>query len=307
MSLYSQENARKLLDRLIERPAIATACRAIIGSNSKILYVWCRDAARDREDGVTDSKFLVQDWPAEGDQTWFDKGVKMTRVMHALNLDSTERDTLSSSERFVIEGGKLQPEPDPIIHADSLSLDELDWIAKYGTRDRSDIWKRDENGGIVYLKVKQEQPAQMRIHALRALLADLWNPPERREVDTKLSGGVLVIRKSKPTTPLVEDLRTRLAAIRAAKDGERTTKPNAPVEVMGRGEAGPPEKISMPSNEAPVTLADHPRAYEAPTPQPTPQPTQPDYRRPTKSLNAEDRKTPMPSGGFSVTQNGRPT
>jgi hypothetical protein len=307
MSLHSQENMRRILDELIERPSIARATRKILGSNSKILYVWCRDAARDRENGVTDSKYIVQDWPAEGDATWFDKGVKQTRVMHALNLDSDERDTLSHSERHVVEGGKICWTPNPVIAAHALSMDDFEWEFFYGNRPRSDIWQRDQNGGLIPLMVKQEQPAQIRIHALRALLADLWNPPERREVDTKLSGGVYVIgqqKREQQDSPLAADLRQRLADLRAK--GPAHPKPNAPVEIMGRGESGPRENISQPSSEAPPNLHDHPRAYTQPQPQPPQQPPTDYARRPTKALNAEDRRGAMPSGGFSTTT-GRPT
>ena len=306
MSLLSQENMRKILDRLIERPSIAQATRAILGSNSKILYVWCRNAASDRENGVDDSQYLVRDWPGEGDATWFDKGIKQTRVMHALNLDSDERDTLSHSERYVIEGGKIQWEPDPKVAADAISMDEFDWLAEYGTRDRSDIWKRDANGALIPLTVRQEQPAQMRIHALRSLLADLWNPPERRETDNRHSlTGALVIgaRKELPQrepSPLETDLRARLAAIRANPD-RPSARPSAPVEVMGRGDQGPRENVSQPSNEAPPDIRNHPRAYEAPAPQPKPEAPPVDYRRPTKRLDAQDRGGSMPSGGISMT------
>lgn len=314
MSLLSQENMRKVLDRLIERPSIAAATRSILASNSKVLFVWCRNAARDREDGVDDSPYLVRDWPAEGDATWFDKGVKQTRVMHALTLDSDERDSLSNSERYVFDGsGKLSWTPDPKVAADALSMDEFDWIAEYGARDRSDIWKRDENGALIPLKVKESQPAQMRIHALRALLADLWNPPERREVDNRLSGGgVLVLHGAKSPQPrqpseLETDLRQRLAAIRAS--GPKNPKPSGAPNFGNGGKssaaADPPEKVSQASTETPPPhVPDYPRPHtEAPAAPPV------DYsRRRHDDAGGQASTGPgkPPPGGFSLTT-GRAT
>jgi hypothetical protein len=296
MSLWSQENARLILDRLCEHPSV-TAAAKMIGSNSKIIWVWARSSARDKANNVTDSKFIIHGWPDDSDDSepvWFSDALQTARNIHALNMDMDHRDLINNGvERPVIEGGRFHYVVDPKAIADCRDAEE-------GLLLGYDDWPyaHDERGARIVLTVKEHVPAQLKIHALRALLP-LWNPPERRETDTRSQSSVLVLhgdvrpRPNKEATPLRMDLETKLAAIRANPQRE-TAKPNAAVDV-GHGRANPadpPERISAPSDETPTTVEE----LTAPPPRPAP----PNYGRPTSNLNAEDRRGPMPPGGFRV-------
>jgi hypothetical protein len=297
MSLYSPELARQILDRLVEKPNISQCMRAVAGTSSKIMYVWCDQARRDREAGVQGSKYLIQDWPDVGESMWFDKAIKATRIMHALNLDSMEREKLGGVEEPVIENGALCYKKDPWQLATFKNSQEAE---AFGFSDFP--YLHSEKGERIVLTVTKQQPAALRIHGLRSLLADLWNPPERREVQTQ-GQSVLVIKSepSKQTTPLLQDLNERLKRLRS--EGPAVAKPNGPVEILGRptGQREPQERVSLPSMDGdPLSPARNPRAPIESSEPPLEQPTiQPDYSKPSTKLDGQDRKN-LPPGGFRV-------
>lgn len=295
MTIYNQDLAKKMLNRLCEKPNVAAASRAILGSDTKLWWLWCDASLKDMQAGNTASKYLIQDWPEEGKTYWLHEGHKTCRVMAALTYESQERDALMNSKHVALQDGKVVYETDYVAARDALELDELDWLAKYGNRSRSDIWKRTPDGkALVPLLLPSEQPAAMRVHALRSLMSQLgWDPAVKTENVTK-NRGFMILAKNKTTserqqTPLRADLELRLAELRQKKLEDRVTKPEGPVKIEGRGSTNdPPERTSSPHSDP-----------EAPAPRPN-------YSRPAPSLNQENRHG-MPSGGFSMTRNGKPT
>jgi hypothetical protein len=304
--IWSTENARRVLDRLCEHPSVNAAAK-MLGGSSKLIWVWAHHSARDKANDVEGSKYRISGWPDEDSEPmWFHEAVDLSRKIHALNLDADTRELLNGIERPVVENGAF------CYAVDSKAIALFD-----NKRDAEDFggytdwpYLHNEDGSRVVLTIKEHVPAQLKIHALKSLMGSIWNPPERSETDVKHSGGVLVLHgnRAKPKasdTPLVQDLRSRLATIRANPD-RATAKPNAPVQIMGRGDGGPPEKVSQPSDDVQPDLHNHPRAYTVPTPQP-PKQEPVSYARPTRDLNAEDRpRGQMPAGGFAMTT-GRAT
>jgi len=307
MGLYSQDNAKKVLNRLVERPSVTGAAK-LLGASSKLIWIWCRNSARDKANGVLDSKYIIHGWPDDDpdsvEDIWFHDAVELSRKMHALNADADTRELLAGQPRTVIEGGRICFTPDPKIAAHALEMDDDLWELTYGSRPRADIFARDENGALIPLEVRDPVPAQLKIHAMKVLMPNLWNVPEKREIDKRSQSSVLVLhgdvqRPNKADSPLRADLETRLKAIRDNPD-RPTARPTAPVEILGRATGDPPEKISMPSNEGERTLADHPRAYLAPKPEPVRRPP-PSYARPAHHLDNAGRGAGVPPpGGFRV-------
>lgn len=314
--IRSPENLVKVLDCLTLNPSPTAAARAI-GASNKIVWIWGTQSAAKAAQGVPieDSGFGVA-WPdPDGPLVWFHEAFQQATKIF-LALASLEHLALigpdAGHKKIARSGdGRITFRIDRRVAADALSMDDFTWELVYGTRAKTDIFERDADGCLIPDVYTEPLPAQLRIHLLRSLLPSQFNPEQRSTSDVHHHGGVLVIGEHKPTkqpNALRDDLESRLAAIRAAKDGERVTRPSHPVEVFGRGSDGPPERQSTPYSDdaAQPDLRNHPRAFEVATlPPPQPQPT-PDYsRKPTKNLDATDRKG-MPPGGFS-TSTGRPT
>jgi hypothetical protein len=294
MSLWSQENARLILDRLCEHPSV-TAAAKMIGSQSKIIWVWARASSQDKTNNVADSKYIIHGWPDDSDDSpplYFHEAMQLARNIHALNLDHDTREMLGGIERPVIEGGKFQYVVDPLAVAQFKDAEEA---LTFGGLDD---WPfaHDERGARIVLTVKEHVPAQLRIHALRALMGGIYNVAERSESNVKTQSSVLVLhgntpRPNREATPLRMDLEARLTAIRNNPSRD-SAKPTGPVNVGSTANTNdPPERISAPSDQTPTTVEE----LTAPPPRPAP----PNYGRPTNNLNAEDR-IGMPSGGFKV-------
>jgi hypothetical protein len=111
------------------------------------------------------------------------------------------------------------------------------------------------SGARLPLVVRRHTPAALRIHGARSVLGGAgWNPSERREVDQRVNGKVLITGASrqgaaarpayaKPElSPLQRDLLQRVAALDAPG---RVTKATRPVDFgASRGDGNdPPEKI----------------------------------------------------------------
>lgn len=311
----NEETMIRVLDLLCTNPSPTKAARAVGGAD-KLVWQWGSKSAAQQAMNVPiqESGFGVH-WPdPEGPPVWFHEAFQQATKIF-LALASMEHLALigpdSGNKRVARDGsGKITFKIDLRVASDAMAMDEWDWEMHYGKRARTDIFERDADGCLIPDVYTEPLPAQLRIHLLRSLLPSQFNVPDRSTNEVHHTGGVLVIGEHKPErqpNALRDDLETRLAAIRAANNGARVTKPSHPVQIMGRGEDGPPERQSQPSNEASRPLSEHPRAYIRPA-LPAPRPQEPqDFRRPTRNLNAVDRTGNMPSGGFSVTGGGQPT
>jgi len=218
--------------------------------------------------------------------------IQAQRIFRLL-AESQVRSLLASPEsgggghlRQVFDGsGKPAWEVDPIKAAHALEMDDFDWSITYGENARrDDVYARDERGALIPLTVRDPIPSQTLIHLIRSLFGDQYNPSDRKEVDSKHQVEVLVIgdKKPKQQSSLRADLEARLAEVRA-NPNRATAKPNGPVAMIPHANpSDPPERLTATVDDAPRTLADHPRAYHAP-PSHVPKPV--NYARPNPSLD----------------------
>jgi hypothetical protein len=298
-----------------------TACARHLGMSPKIIWTWGRASAKDEWQKIppSESAFGVH-WPnddPESEPIYFHHALTQARVIF-LALASMEATALigpnAGHTRVARDGsGRVMFKVDRKVAADALSMDSWDWEMRYGTRDRKDIFERDADGCLVVDTYVEPLPSQLKIHLLRSLLPSQFNPENKSTTEMIHAAGLVIVgeHRDKPPNALRDDMEARLARVLAGRSGHdnpnSTKKPNAPVQILGRGESGPPEKVSQPSNETPVPLDQHPRAYTAAPALPAPKPEAPqDFRRPTKRLDATDRVGNMPPGGFSAST-GRPT
>lgn len=315
MTLWSQENAKKILDRLCEKPSVSRASKVILGTNSKIVWAWARNSAADKANSIADSKYIITGWPDDSEESrplYFHEAMEISRKIHGLNLDADQREDLGGMERPVIEGGKFQYVVDELAIAQWDNKEDAERIGGYVDWP----YAHDERGARIVLTVREHVPAALKIQGLRAIMGDIWNVAEKREVDTNVSGGVMVLHgdaqePSKQKLGMREDLETRLAAIR-----ERNAKLAATPKPAPDGEVHifrDMRTIDQPDDvpdrapkqlPAPQAVADHPRAYSVPPLTPAiPKPQASSYAKPAPSLDTSfggGRLREKPPGGFKV-------
>lgn len=308
MTILSEENMVRVLDMLCTNPSPTKAARAI-GGGDKLIWQWgTKSAAKEAMNvPIEESGFGVR-WPdPDAPPIWFHHAFQQASRIF-FSLASMEHMALigpdAGHKRVARDGsGRIQFKVDLKAASDAMRMDDVTWELCYGDRPKTDIFERDENGCLIPDTFTEPLPAQLRIHLLRSLLPSQFNPEQRSTSEVIHNGGVLVIGEHKPEKPasaLRADLETRLAAIRA--NGPKHGKPSHPVEIMGR-DSGPTERVSNTAgDDAARPLDQHPRAYQAPAALPAPKQEAPtDFRRPTRALSQEDRRTPMPTGGVSLT------
>jgi hypothetical protein len=303
-----QERLKKLIDSIAEGFSMRLATAAAFGSKSKVAWAYIRNSKKEKEAGLPfdQCKYVLHDWPEDGESHYLVDAFAMAQQISKLDFHLETLEEIRKATRPVIEGGKIQYEIDEKAIAEfSDAQSALDFG---GLTDWP--FKHDAKGARIPLRVRDRPTAQLLIAALKAMLPNEWNVEQKVSVEKKVSGFLVVgaAPASKPETPLVRDLRTKLDALRA--NGPANPKPNSAVRIEGRGGANdPPEKISAALSDdvkLPVNFfGDRTVRPHAPVP---------DYRRKSSpSLDAVNRPTGrgghpiMPPGGFSVTNPGRPT
>jgi hypothetical protein len=297
---WSREVGAKIADHLTCNPNLTAAAKIAAGS-PKLVFLWLRNSARDAQDAVPveQSKYSIR-WPVEDGKdpadvplVYFHEAVIQAQRIFRLLAESQVRSLLASPEsgggghlRQVFDGsGKPAFEVDPLRAAHALEMDELDWELTYGANARrDDVYARDERGALIPLRVRDPIPSQTLIHLIRSLFGETYNPSDRKEVDTKHQVEVLVIGDKKPKVQsnLRSDLEARLKEVRE-NPNRASRKPSGPVAMIGTGHNDPEERLTATVDDAPKTLADHPRAYFAP-PSHVPGPA-PNYSRPNKTMD----------------------
>ena len=306
MTLFNdQEKLRKLIDCIAEGHSMKLATAHAYGSKSKIGWTHIRNSKKEKEAGLPfdDCKFVLRDWPEAGEDHYLCDAFAMAQQISKLDFHLETLEEIRKATRPVIEGGKVQYEVDDAAiaaYADAQTARDLGAL---------DDWpyKHDAAGARIPLRVRDRPPAQLLIAALKAMLPEQWNVPEKSVVEKKVSGFLVVGQQApaKPETPLIRDLRGKLDALRA--NGPAHPKPSAPVRIEGRtiGANDPPEKISN-------TMGDDVRlppgyGLETVRVEPPPAAAPPDYRRrATNAADAANRPTRadgspvMPGGGYGV-------
>jgi hypothetical protein len=171
---------RDILNRLVLKPRLKAAARAA-GINSATLFTKIRNSI---------------EHPEEHKLTWLDRlDTFANHVSAARRLSIVELDRAAlqlgleghSQPRF--HDGKPIFVTDLAIAADSLTLDELSWLDKYGDRSRDDIYARDTDGKLVQEMVTSPPNAQLVSKLLSSLIPAY---SERATIEHHHSGSVWI-------------------------------------------------------------------------------------------------------------------
>jgi hypothetical protein len=193
--MYDSSTFCALLDRLVERPAIRPACRAI-GIDPSSFWSWLHESAAGNE------RFKFE-WGGQID--FLHVHYQTARKRNVILYEATLRDTVTNGQRRqVVHDGKLAlAYNDRIAPCDRDADSEMLRILY----DVSDPWARDELGRLQPLEIVEPCPAHLSIRAAAALMPSLWG--EKRQLDVNIAGqgGVMVLGASKPPEPVaaIED------------------------------------------------------------------------------------------------------
>lgn len=249
----TKETLRSVLDYLVQDPVLANAMRAQ-GMSPNSIFVW---AKLSREG---DERFRLR-WPdPNGAEIAFHEGIVLARQMQCANFEATlRRDVTNGTPRTLrTPDGMPVWEIDPLAVAQHKTAEDAERLG--GLIDWPYV--HDQQGARVAVVVYDQAPAALRQHAARSLLAG-FNPSDRKEVDARHSGGVMIIKatqqgasnkqapppysreamaaaQAEPVSDLKADLLRRLEDLR--QRGPTNPRPQRPVSVGGYSRTDdPPE------------------------------------------------------------------
>lgn len=256
----SKADLCKSLDYLVRDPVLANAMRCI-NRRPNTIFLWTKLS---REG---DPRFLVR-WPdPNGAEVRYDQAIIVARQMQCASYEAILRRDVTVGTPRVLR----QQNGEPVYEIDHRLVAEFEGDADaaraLGVKDP--FFLHDQRGARIPVVVYDPSPAALRQHVARSVLAG-YNPSDKKEVDTKLSGGVMVIRatsqgadsgKALPPyarermeapaalSPLQQDLQRRLADLRSQGPDRVTARPTRPVDTGngGSGTGDPPERRTVPS------------------------------------------------------------
>jgi hypothetical protein len=101
VSHWSQENAKLILNRLCEHPSVTAAGKLLgIPEGSKTVWTWARNSARDKAQGIDESKYIITGWPDDAEDTrpmYFFEALELSRKIFTLNLHAEWYDAACDS------------------------------------------------------------------------------------------------------------------------------------------------------------------------------------------------------------------
>jgi hypothetical protein len=173
---------RDVLNRLVLKPRLKAAARNA-GINPTTLFAKIKDsvAAPDKHT----LSWLGHDAP-------FFQHVNAARKLSVVALDHAARDLALNghSEPRFFNGAPVWRR-DPQIEADAITLDELDWIAQYGVRPRTDTLYRDPaTGALEQEKIVHPPNPAVLVKLLTSLAPEIYG--ERSEVTHTHQGSVWI-------------------------------------------------------------------------------------------------------------------
>jgi hypothetical protein len=150
-----------ILNRVVLKPRLKPAARAV-GIDPSTLFLKIKQSIAD---------------PENHKLVWLD-----TLDTFANHLQTARRLSIVELDRAALQlgiEGHAQPrfhdgkpvfKTDMQVAADALTLDEMDWIAKYGTRSRDDHYARDKDGKLIQEQVVSPPNAQLVAKLLSSLI-----------------------------------------------------------------------------------------------------------------------------------------
>jgi hypothetical protein len=277
----SAKNLTRVLDALVTTPAWAKAMGVIKASESPA-FVW-RAKSREAEKENDRSSLFFLEWR----QTWdfWHNHAGRARNENILLYEAAMRDeSLHGREEIV-----LGPDQKPVYLENEKYIGKDDTYVELSEGcDPSEVgyyrWARDEMGRRIPLTRKVFPPAPLRL----AVLKQNPNYIERSELDVNLRADIQhakpLLRRPDEPAPNLERLR-RLAALPPAERRAELGAKAFPQDANGRhvaADVGAPSS----SNKSTVIAPNAPR---------------PNYARPVKRLDQQDRRGEPPPGGYSVT------
>ncbi len=191
---HTPDLLRELLDAMVREPHSGPKKIAKKKAVSPAtFYNWQRESAEHEKAGLTESPWLVE-WL--GNVSWFHRHCQFCRAVAIAQIDAR-----------IIEGAicsRLEPlfnpqtgspfwEVDAKIAADAKSMDDDEWAIVYGldpVRDRSDIYKRDDEGALIQAHREVPPNPQLLMKAAASLLSATYGETVTHQVQI---GGVLRI------------------------------------------------------------------------------------------------------------------
>lgn len=304
--LFTQEKMRRLIDEIAAGKSMAAATALAYGTRSKSGWVHYRNARKDREAGVDmlASPYHLENWPEEGEHHWLDHAFQMAQEIAKRDFAMEVIQEIRESTRVVLSDNGVVYEKDPKLLAEWSNAEDA--LTFGGITDWP--YKHDENGARVPLRVRDRTSAALTIKALQAVNPEQWDRPQQIDVRKQSRHDVvLVIGEKRAREQQKADTTFERADIeelrRLAKLPPKNPRPTGPVNLGNGGSSrgDPQENVSnMAGDDASRPLS----VPRLPPPSPKAPEPMPDYGRRSASLDSVNRKSPMPSGGFSMTQLG---
>lgn len=208
---------RKVLDYLVNDPVLANAMRAV-GRTPNLIFTWAKQSREGRE------QFQLR-WPdPEGSLIAFHDGIVVARQMQCAHFESTLRRDVTTGTPRVLR----RQDGEVIFEQDYLLMAEWEGDAEAARKiggHKDPFFAHDQDGARVPVIVFDSAPAALRQHAARSLLAG-FNPSNVQEIDTKLSGGVMIVKATRqgPEAPPLPALNAPAPYSRAAMAAAGTGK-----------------------------------------------------------------------------------
>jgi hypothetical protein len=251
----SRETLKQVLDFLVTNPVLSAATRSI-GMSEGVIFLW---AKRSRDDaGDPNSQFSLR-WPdddASAAPIMFHDALVLARRMWIVNAEARLRSDCDLGRERVLRdpAGNVIWEKDSALLAQwggdtpqaKIDAEGLGGVYDYPYQHRTNAANQLERVPAIEHVMAA---AALRVHLARSLM-DGWNPSSNVEQNTRVSGGVMILKATRqgdapppaysraamaspPMSPLQEDLIKRLEDLR--RDGPKNPRPSSPVTVLGRG------------------------------------------------------------------------
>jgi len=181
---------RDVLGRLVLAPKMNRAARES-GINPTTMFAKIKAS-------VADPEANSLDWL--GHRAPFHQHIVAARRLNVVALDHSARDLAVNGHveaRFF--NGKPVWRIDPKVEADAITLDELDWVAKYNIRPRTDTFARDAKGALIQETITHPPNPAILVKLLTSLAPEIYG--ERSTIEHHHSGGVMVEGQSPTGTP----------------------------------------------------------------------------------------------------------
>src|SRR5579872_6730694 len=134
--VVGDEVKRRVLNELVLSPRLKAAARKA-NAHPTSVFRWIKQS-------IDEPQSHTIEWM--GRRAPFFQHVNAARKLNIVALDHAARDlALNGHASPKFHDGRPVWKISPQIAADSLELDELSWIEKYGTRRRDDHYERDED------------------------------------------------------------------------------------------------------------------------------------------------------------------